>query len=145
MSPLLSEGKKSSPGLDQIDHTMLSNLSDDYYPLLLSILNELFSSGAFPESCQHSLVYIIPKSIPEKFRPISLTSCPLKVLEKLILLRLVWLERYQKLPSSQFGFRKYRSCLDNLSILTTEIHTSFTRGTATACLFLDLSNGERPV
>lgn len=135
------KNKKSSPGLDQIDYTLLSNLPSDYYPLFLSILNNLFFTGYFPESWSHSLVYLIPKTTPGKFRPISLTSCCLKTLEKLILLRLDWwMEKYEKLPASQFGFRKYRSCQDNLAILTTEILTSFTRGTSTACLFLDLSN-----
>jgi len=135
------KNKKSSPGLDQIDYAILSNLPKEYYPILLSILNDLFLSGDFPETWSHSLVFFIPKAASKKFRPISLTSCCLKILEKLILLRLDWwVERFEKLQSSQFGFRKFRSCQDNLSILTTEIHTSFTRGTSTACLFLDLSN-----
>lgn len=135
------KNKKSSLGIDQIDYLILSNLPSEYYPLFLSILNNLFSSEDFPESWSNSLDYLIPKTTPGKFRPISLTSCCLKTLEKLILLRLDWwIERYEKLPASQFGFRKFRSCQDNLSILTTEIHTSFTRRTSTACLFLDLSN-----
>ncbi|KMQ85763.1 pol-like protein, partial [Lasius niger] len=80
-------------------------------------------------------------SVPGKFRPISLISCSLKIMEKLILLRLDWwIEHNHKLPSSQYGFRKFRSCQDNLSILTTEINTSFVRRKVTACLFLDLSN-----
>ncbi|XP_070152080.1 uncharacterized protein [Polyergus mexicanus] len=75
---------------------------------------------------------------------ISLTSCCLKLLEKLILLRLDWwldnLKLNFKLPNSQFGFRKFRSCQDNLSSLITEVHSGFSKGNSTACLFLDLSN-----
>ncbi|EFN62498.1 RNA-directed DNA polymerase from mobile element jockey [Camponotus floridanus] len=135
------KNKSSSPGIDQIDYFTLSCLPTSYLSIFLSILNNLFFAGEFPDSWTHSLIFLIPKSSPGKFRPISLTSCCLKIMEKLILLRLDWwMERYEKLPSSQFGFRKFRSCQDNLSILTTEIHTSFIRGTFTACLFLDLSN-----
>lgn len=45
-----------------------------------------------------------------------------------------------KLLSTQFSFRKHRSCYDNLVILATEIHTSFVRKASTVSLFLDLSN-----
>lgn len=52
--------KKSSPGIDQINYKMLSQLPSEYYSLLLSTLNSIFSSGSFPESWRHSLVYFIP-------------------------------------------------------------------------------------
>lgn len=95
------KNKKSSPGIDQIDYLILSNLLSEYYPLFLSILNNLFSSGDFPESWSNSLIYLIPETTPGQFRPISLISCCLKTLEKLILLRLGWwVERYEKLPAS---------------------------------------------
>lgn len=133
--------KRSSPGYDQVNNRIISRPPFDYRSLLLSILNNLFSEDLFPESWKTSIVYIIPKSSPGKFRPISLTSCILKLLEKLILQRLDWwLEERQKLPDFQYEFRRRKSCLDNLSILSTEIHTSFVRGQVTACLFLDLSN-----
>lgn len=94
-----------------------------------------------PSSWTHFLIYLISKSIPGKYRPISLTSCILKILERLISLRLDWwLEHYLKLPNSQFGFRKFRSCNDNLAILSTEINTSFLRKMATASLFLDFTS-----
>lgn len=100
---------------------------------------EIFQKhGEFPETWSYSLGYLIPKATPGKFRPFSLTFCCLKIFEKFILRLDWWIERYEKLPSLQFGFRKYRCSQDNLSILTTEIHTSFTR--ATACLFSDISN-----
>lgn len=124
--------------MDQIDYKIISHLPNDYHLLLLSSFNQIFFSGFFPESWRHSLVFFIPKSSPDKHRPISLTSCCLKLLEKLILLRLdQWLEHNLKLPSFQFGFRKFRSCQDNLSSL----HSQWLfQGASTSCLFLDLSN-----
>lgn len=49
-----------------------------------------------------------------------------------------WVESSLALLPFQFGFRKRASCLDNLSILTTEIHHGFITKQATSCLFLDV-------
>jgi len=78
---------KSSPGLDQFDYHIISSLPSLYLDFLLSILNGLLDEGLFPQSWSQSLVFLIPKTVPGKFRPISLTSCFLKTLEKLILNR----------------------------------------------------------
>lgn len=74
-------------------------------------------------------------------RSISLTSCFLKVLEKLILNRLYWLlesSRHPILSNSQFGFRKFRSCQDNLTTLTAAIHEGFAAGSPTVAVFVDI-------
>lgn len=136
-----SSNKKSSPGPDQIDYKILSHLPESYRSTLLSILNDIFQKGDFPEDWKSSIVYMIPKSTPGKFRPISLTLCLLKMLERLVLLRLNWrIKSKHILPEFQFGFRSFKSCQDNLSIFTSEIHTSFVRSHVTVCLFLDLPN-----
>lgn len=130
---------KPSPGLDQIDYSILSSLPTPFHKILLSILNDLFNGGLFPESWSHSLVYLIPKNSPGKFRPISLTSCLLKFLEKLILTRLEWwMEPKNLLPPIQYGFRKRKSCYDNLGILTTEIFSGFALRQFTVCFFFDI-------
>lgn len=99
--------KKTSPGSDQITYSMISHIPKIYLPALLDILNGIFSTGNLPDSWNHSLIFLIPKSTPGKFRPISLTSCVLKTMERLVLMRLDWwLERYSKLPNSQYGFRR---------------------------------------
>ncbi|XP_058790871.1 uncharacterized protein LOC131664020 [Phymastichus coffea] len=51
-----------------------------------------------------------------------------------------WLEHNVKLPLSQFGFRKSRSCADNLSILTTKIYSGFTNGLYTTVAYLDVKS-----
>jgi len=129
---------KSSPGLDQIDNSILSSLSTPYHKILLSILNDLFNGGFFPKTWSRSLVYLIPKNSPGKFRPISLTSYPLKFLEKLILTRLErWMEsKSYSLPPNMI-FAKENPA-DNLGILTTEIFSGFALRQFTVCLFLDI-------
>lgn len=49
-----------------------------------------------------------------------------------------WLEHNNKIPPSQFDFRKKRSCLDNLITHTSTIHSSFSSGAHTLALFLDI-------
>lgn len=60
-------------------------------------------------------------------------------MEKLINMRLSWyLEHNLLLSPTQFGFRKNKSCANNLAILATEVWTGFANRQITAGLFLDL-------
>lgn len=60
-------------------------------------------------------------------------------MEKLIHTRLSWyLEHHLHLSPTQFGFRKEKSCADNLSLISTDIWTGFVEKKVTAILFLDL-------
>ena len=49
-----------------------------------------------------------------------------------------WLERYSYLPRFQFGFRKRKSCSDNLSIFTCSIYSGFISNAYTLALLLDV-------
>lgn len=72
-------------------------------------------------------------------RPISLAPCLLKVMERMINLRISWwLEHHGKLPKSQFGFRRAKSCIDNLAILTSEIQLAFGENKNLVALFIDI-------
>lgn len=109
LSVIKSSKKHSSPGADQIDYEIIETLPESHLQFLLDILNELLCTVLFPPSWHQSLMYLIPKNSPGKYRPISLTSCILKILEKLVLTRLDWwVESSRILPSSQYGFRKKR-------------------------------------
>lgn len=49
-------------------------------------------------------------------------------MESLIFLRMDWwTERNRLIPHFQFGFRKGRSCMNNLAILITEIQIGFVK------------------
>lgn len=74
-------------------------------------------------------------------RPISLMSCVLKLLEKLIKIRLErFIELELVLPNSQYGFRSGRSCDHCLALLNLEIYRTFTRNQATGAIFLDIAS-----
>lgn len=107
--------------------------------IVLHIFNKIISTGSFPSSWNNFLILFIPKSKPNSYRPISLASCLFKLLEKLIHARLVWfVEHNSLLSSSQFGFRKGKSCADNLAILASEVWTGFVNREVTAAAFLDI-------
>ncbi|WP_420007003.1 reverse transcriptase domain-containing protein, partial [Vibrio cholerae] len=62
------------------------------------------------------------------YRPIALSSVLCKIFEHLLKNRLDWeLESNNILPKFQFGFRKGRSTIDSLSILTTDIRLAFSK------------------
>lgn len=142
LSLVLKNLKTSScPGLDGIDNKLILSFPEKLLKLFLSIFNQMLEEGSFPPSWHKSVVIFIPKNGGSGLRPISLNSCLLKILEKCLYNRMAWLlESGCVLPDSQFGFRKFRSCHDNLIILTNYIHKGFLNGLDTAAVFLDINS-----
>uniref|UniRef100_A0ABD2XMY4 Reverse transcriptase domain-containing protein n=1 Tax=Trichogramma kaykai TaxID=54128 RepID=A0ABD2XMY4_9HYME len=134
-----SSNLKSSPGVDKISYEILSSLPEFYIRVLLDILNDIYQTGIFPETWHTYLITFIPKNNGQKVRPISMASCLLKTLERMINTRLnYWVEKNDILSGTQFGFRKGKSCADNVSILTNDIHQAFYKKESLTALFLDV-------
>jgi len=72
------------------------------------------------------------------FRPIALSSCVLKLLEKLIKSRLDRVVELDLLLPSQFGFCKGRSCDDCFALLMLEVYRGFINHNPMGALFLDI-------
>lgn len=141
---VLQTCKGSSPGPDDIHYLMLKYLDRPSKLFILKFFNYIWSSGNFPKTWSEALVIPISKPngnrlIPEGFRPISLTNCLCKVMEKLVNRRLCWfLESNDSLFNGQYGFRKYRSTADNISILESTIQNSFSKQESVIAVLLDL-------
>ena len=114
--------------MDRVSFKVILHLPECSLRHLLHILNAIYEGHLFPDSWKNFLIFFLPKTTRRKFRPIALASCFLKILEKLILYRLNhWIENNNILSPFQYGFRKNRSCADNLSILSSHLHLSLVR------------------
>ena len=94
---------------------MLKNFSPKSLQTLLDICNNIWETGKFPESWEPAIIIPIPKVAkdhagPTNYRPIALTYCICKTLERIINSRLVWYVEFNNLISPvQSGFRSERS------------------------------------
>lgn len=90
---------------------MLKYLSESGRSLLLRLLNNEWTRKTLPANWKHSIVVPIPKNSgysnePDSFRPISLTCCISKVLERMVNRRLIrYLEDGNYLDHRQHAFR----------------------------------------
>ena len=140
----LSSTESSAPGEDTIVYDMIKHLPEYGKVFLLKIINKIWDTGILPKSWKISL--IIPVKKPNKdatdassYRPIALTSCLCKLMEKMINVRLVWyLEKNNLISPFQFGFRKNRSTLDPLLRLSNQIQQGFASQKQTVGVFFDL-------
>lgn len=111
---------------------------------LVDICNSSLTLGQFPDDFK--IAKIIPifkkgqKCSIENYRPISILSVFSKILEKVMYNRLVpFLEKYNILSSSQFGFRKGKSINNALYTFIEEIFTAWDKRKRVTGLFLDLT------
>ena len=140
----LNLSNDSAPGPDEICYSMLKNLAPSGKRILLELLNCIFKGGKFPEKWKEAFIIPILKEGKEStkassYRPIALTSCICKLLERIINRRLVWyLESKGLIDRCQNGFRRGRSTLDSLAALATDVHDAFRRKQYLFCVFFDL-------
>ena len=111
---------------------------------LLQIFNNIWHSGNIPNSWKQATIIPTPKSAkditnPTNYRPIALTSCICKTLERMINNRLTWfLEKNKLITNLQTGFRKARSTIDHLIRLETLIREAFAKIEHMIAIFFDI-------
>lgn len=141
----INECVGSSPGPDEIHYEMIKQMNITTLNLLVDLFNEIWNNRTFPESWRTALVVPICKpskdpTDPLNYRPISLTSCLCKLLERIINKRLVHhLETNCLFSRFQNGFRKFRSTLDNLVRLESDIQEAFAKKEHLIAIFFDLT------
>jgi len=140
----LSDTGRTAPGPDKISYEILRHLPEQSLAVLLDIYNRIWTTQEFPASWSLATVIPIPKpgkdhTDPTNYRPISLTSCLCKLMEKMVNKRLMWyLEHNNSLSDLQCGFRKNRSTIDHLVRLESFIREAFARGEHMVAIFFDL-------
>ena len=109
------------------------------------MFQHIWRSGVFPAAWRIALVlpFLKPGKNPhltDSYRPIALTSCFCKLLEKMVNNRLMWYLEYRDVLSPcQYGFRASRSTLEPLTLLETDIGNAFTKKELVSAVFFDLS------
>ncbi|WP_230209703.1 reverse transcriptase domain-containing protein [Solemya velum gill symbiont] len=139
----LSYTSESSPGLDNVHYTLLKNLPIPSLSILLELYNLIWHKQTLPTSWKHSV--IVPIRKPGKdptnlnaYRPIALTSCLCKLMERMVNNRLMWyLEKNCLLSETQSGFRNHRSTTEILVRLEAAIHQAFVNKEYLVAVFLD--------
>ena len=143
LTDAISKSCDTAVGPDYVYYQMLKHLPDDALLTLLNILN-IWASGKLPTSWCTSTAIPVPKpgkdtSDPSNYRPVALTSCICKVMERMINSRLVWyLERNKLISPMQCGFRKQRSTTDHLVRLESFVREAFVQRQHAVGVFFDL-------
>ena len=123
--------RNGATGPDEIPPSFIKALGPKALEVLLSIFNKSFAAGALPQIWRTATIIPLlkqgkPASDLASFRPISLTSCLGKVLERMIANRLFQLaESRQWFNHQQAGFRKGRSCVDQIIRIAQAIEDGF--------------------
>ena len=127
----LQKCKKTAPGLDNIEYCMIKYLSYSAVSFLLYVFNKSFKEGTFLRKWKQAVVLPFSKpgkdaQLPDNHRPIALTSCASRLLEKILNFRLMYiLESKNFLSPFQYWFQKNRSSLDALVRMATGILNAF--------------------
>ena len=140
----IKKSHDTATGPDEIHYQMLKHLPENALSTLLHTFNDIWATGVFPDSWRLAKVIPIPKpekdyAEPTNYRPIALTSCLCKTLERMINKRLLWyLESNDLISPIQSGFRSERSTNDHLIRLETFIRDAFVNREHFVYVFFDL-------
>ena len=135
---------KKSPGPDGITNEMLIHLDTTARLKLLEIFNLTWEEGRVPQMWKEATMIPIHKKGKDKrksgsYRPISLTSCVVKTMERIVNRRLMHhLESEKILAQEQAGFRQFRSTEDQTTYLAQEIEDAFQNKNVLFATWIDL-------
>lgn len=140
----LKKCKGSSPGPDNVHYDMIKHLHAKSVTSFLNIINTIWVDHVFPDSWRNAFIIPIlkpgkPSTCTSSYRPISLTSCLVKVFEGMVNTRLTYiLENQNYFHNLQYGFRKRRSTMDPLVTLESEIQDAFISKKHCVVVFFDI-------
>ena len=134
----------ASPGPDGVPPCLLKKSKVYISRMLVKIYQSSFETGAIPDILKLALVSPIHKggsrADPAQYRPISLTSHIIKVLERMLRKDLIrYLEFHEKMDKNQHGSRGKRSCLSQLLEHHLEILDMLEKGENVDLVYLDFA------
>ena len=136
----------TSVGPDKLHYSFFRHLSESSKLFVLQTFNQLFCAHMYPDDWKDSIVVALLKPgkvryNPQNYRPIAMTSCLGKLLERMVAKRLSFTFQQRELLSKyQCGFRKHHSPVDHLIRLESDIRKGYKRKQYTTAIFLDIKN-----
>jgi hypothetical protein len=137
--------RNKAPGPDQITAQMLKEVPPSGQKILLHLYNAILRLASWPTEFKQARIIMILKPGKQptdvtSYRPISLLSVLSKLLEELLLHRLLSDPRSQDwIPSHQFAFRKAHSTIQQCHRLTTITNKTLEDRQYCSAVFLDIS------
>lgn len=137
--------QKKAPGYDLITGRVLRELPDVGIVYLTQLFNAILKLKYFPPQWKVALVKMIlkPDKPPEdakSYRPISLLPIPSKLLERIMLSRIMHIIGEENvIPGYQFGFRAKHGTIDQIHRLAEKITQVFEDKEYCTAVFLDIS------
>jgi len=133
-----------SPGADYMSPRLLKEIVEEIAHPVAKLFNQSLEKGCVPLDWRTANVTPIFKkgsrNQPVNYRPVSLTSQLLKVMESIIRDAIVeHLDNHSLILDSQHGFRKGRSCMTNLLKFLDKVTAAVDRGEGVDVVFLDLA------
>jgi hypothetical protein len=141
---LITQTKPTAPGPDKVNIKTLKLLPHHFAPYLYLIFNLSYSSSSIPTIWGDAIVTPVPKKgsscDPSNYRPISITCCCSKLLERLLSDHLYSsLNKRNFFSKYQFGFRPGYSCESLLLRFWQYICHSADLGLSVDAIFLDFA------
>jgi len=136
--------RTTAAGKDNLIYPFISHLNSQNKHKLLNYFNYIWKTGQFPSNWKLSILIPIFKqgkvaTDPSSYRPIALTSCLCKIMERMVLQRLLnFFTANRVINVCQSGFRKKFSTMDSLIRLEGDIRETFLHGEYLTVLFLDI-------
>ena len=136
--------KRKAAGQDKLHNEMIQNLGDTGKKTVLCLINMSWREGVLPKAWRNAVISpILKKGKPPddlgSYRPISITSCLGKLMERMINHRIYWwLETSKILSNNQAGFRAGFRTEDQLFRLSQKIVDGFQNKHHTTAVFVDL-------
>ena len=134
----------TAPGPDDIPYSLIKNVPRNTKLFIISILNRIWHNSEYPSVWELATIlsFLKPgkdKFLPGSYRPIALTSCLCKIMEKMVNARLVWyLEKMGILTPAQCGCRRMHSTTDVLLRLENSICEAFASKQHHISVFFDI-------
>ena len=137
---------KSTPGPSGISYTAVKWIWSSFPETLTFLYSSCVEIGHYPTPFKHSTTTVVPKpnkkdyKLAGSFRPIRLTECLGKVLEKAIARRIQHEVAIDDIvPLSQFGGRIHSATIDAGLTFVQDVHDSWQRKEKASALFFDIT------